>query len=180
MPSLAGRSQSRASSTPVYSPLQRPGRRSRSEKCPENCSPPLPSDLIYKCNVASLFAKSNPRSNRLPFWRLYHQDQRSSFGTRSNYRATEAAAHLLQVLSGSVCPGDAWTLTITCPLPLFPASAGRDVSGFNSLGCWKVISCFDIFSMKFMSNFKIGAYSRVFPDQPEHENRPSDVSPLSW
>lgn len=116
-----------------------------------------PSHLIYKCNVASLFAKSNPRSNRLPFWRLYHQDQRSSFGTRSNYQATEAAALFLQVLSGSVCPGDAWTLTITCPLPLFPASAGRDVSGFNSFGCWKVISCFDIFSMKFMSIFKIGA-----------------------
>lgn len=119
---------------------------------------PLPSShLIYKCNVASLFAKSNPRSNQLPFWRLYHQDQRSSFGTRSNYQATKAAARLRGVLSGSVCPGDAWALTITCPLALFPASAGRDMSGFNWFGYWKVLSRFDIFSLKFTSVFKFVA-----------------------
>lgn len=89
---------------------------------------PLPSShLIYKCNVASLFAKSNPRSNQLPFWRRHHQDQRSSFGSRSNYQATKPAARLLGVLSGSVCPGDAWALAVTCPPAPFPASAGREI-----------------------------------------------------
>lgn len=128
---------------------------------------PLPSShLIYKCNVASLFAKSNPRSNQLLFWRLYHQDQRSSFGTRSNYQATKAAARLLGVLSGSVCPGDAGALTVTCPPALFPASAGREMSGFDSFGYWKVISRFVIFSMKFTSVFKCVA--GVFSDQPQH------------
>lgn len=87
---------------------------------------PLPStDLIYKCNVASLFSKSNPRLNQLPFWRSHHRDQRSSFGTWSNYQATKAATQLLQVLSGAACCGDVWTLTFTCPFPLFPASAGE-------------------------------------------------------
>lgn len=116
---------------------------------------PLPSsDLIYKCYVASLFAKSNPCLNQLPFWRSHHRDQRSSFGTWSNYQAPKAVGSVTPgPLRVCLLQGDAWTLTFTCPLPPFPASAGaRAVSGFNSFGYLKVIFLFYlIFSVKFMS-----------------------------
>lgn len=97
---------------------------------------PLPSShLIYKCNVAGLFAKSNPDLNHLFFFFGDHIT-----GTKeaawSNYQAPKAAAQLLPVLCG-----DVWTLTFSCPL-CFQRPRGRDVSGFNSVGCLKVISCF--------------------------------------
>lgn len=144
---------------------------------------PLPSsDLIYKCYVASLFAKSNPCLNQLPFWRSHHRDQRSSFGTWSNYQAPKAVAQLLQVLSGSVCcGGDAWTLTFTCPLPPFPASAGESCVRVQLVWLFEGHFLFYLnFSVKIMSISKTGArtksrYSGVVSDQP-HKNPQPDLS----
>lgn len=82
---------------------------------------------------------------------------------------------------GLSAAGDAWTLTFTCPLPPFPASAGESCVRVQLVWVFEGhVLFYLIFSGKFMSISKTGArtksrYSGVVSDQP-HKNPQPDLS----
>ena len=139
MPLWEGRSPWRASSTPVSSRLRRPGRRSRSGRCHEDRSP-RPTRLIYKCQVASLLAKSSPAwTNFLGGGDRINvtNEGAPALDVTTRLHAT-AASQLLQLLS--ICSTDVWTPTITCPLPVFP-EPGEERRAFVTVEMKSLVSC---------------------------------------